>query len=97
MTEDTEKPPTQAVGVHGFEAFTAAPKPNWPVLAAYPPFQAFIEEREPNLAGINSVRYAMERGQAAYGEQGDLFLQAYLTWWEGKGHWRDEDPLVKGL
>ncbi|MGO4700289.1 hypothetical protein [Dyella sp. 2RAB6] len=93
MTDDTAKPPTQSVGVQGFEALSATPSPNWPALAAYPPFQAFVEELEPNLQAINSAQYAMERGRAAYGAKGEEFLREYVAWWERKGHWRGEDPL----
>lgn len=99
MSEESAKPPAQVLGVQGFVATVAKPSEphdpleKWHRLAAYPPFQAYIEEREPNLQGINSARYALERGQAAYAQDGDAFFQAYLAWWDEKAYWRGEDPL----
>lgn len=96
MTEGTAKPPVQAVGVQGFEAFTAKPAEaalDWRVLAQYPPFQMYVEEREHNALRINSAQYALERGQAAFAEHGADFIKGYLAWWEGKGYWRGEDPM----
>jgi hypothetical protein len=96
MSEDAQKPPAQAIGVEGFVALAtkpAEPALDWRVLAQYPPFQMYVEEREYNAQGINSAQYALERGQAAFAEHGEDFIKGYLAWWEGKGYWRGEDPM----
>lgn len=98
------KPPAQAMGVAGINgheeaeqaraAERAAGEFNYRKLAAYPPFQMYMEEREPDEAGINSAQYALERMDAAIGEVGfQMFLFKYRMWWENKGHWSGEDPL----
>lgn len=97
MTDESTKPAPQVVGVQGFVALesvpTEDPAARWLSLAAYPPFQMFIEEREPNVQQINSAQYALERGRAAFAEHGEDFMNGYLAWWEGKGYWRGENPM----
>ena len=98
------KPPAQAMGVAGINGHEEAEQARaaeraagvfeYRKLAAYPPFQMYMEEREPNEAGINSAQYALERMQAAIGDVGlQPFLDTYVTWWEGKGYWKGENPI----
>ncbi len=93
---DQEKPATQTVAAQGIEAKTTlgpAPGVDLGRLAKYPPFQAFIEELEPNVQGIPSDRFAFERGTAWLNASGEVWLDTYLRWWKDKGHWKGEDAL----
>ena len=60
----TDKPPPQILGVSGIAETPIVidrPKLNWAVVAALPPFQMFLAERDgPNQTGKNSQEWATE-------------------------------------
>lgn len=95
----SEKPPTQTFSPEGTDFTSVSVKQKAALdrlgrLPQHPPFQMFIEEREPNQAGIDGVQYAAERGVAAIGRMGeDAFIASYVAWWEGKGYWKSEHPF----
>ena len=92
------KPPAQVLGVAGIEA---APiiihdaKINWATVAALPPFQMFLAERDgPNQTGQNSQQWATGvamRLAAAVNDQ--ALFDEYAAWHAAKGYWPHETPL----
>ena len=92
------KPPPQVLGVAGI-----AEQPivihdaqiNWAVVAALPPFQMFLAERDgPNQAGKNSQEWATEVAMRLAASVGDEALfDAYAAWHEAKGYWPGETPM----
>lgn len=95
------KPPTQYAGVVGIEPkpieLTPAPEQrvNWRALAALPPFQMFLAERDgPNQTGKNSQEWATEVAMRLAASVGDEALfGAYSAWHEAKGYWPGETPM----
>ena len=91
------KPPAQVLGVSGIEATPIIhdAKINWALVAALPPFQMFLAERDgPNQTGKNSQEWATAvamRLGAAVGDQ--ALFDAYAAWHEAKGYWPNETPL----
>ena len=96
-----EKPPTQVAGVVGIApkpiVLTPAPEQrvNWRALAALPPFQMFLAERDgPNQTGKNSQEWATEVAMRLGSAVGDKALfDAYAAWHKAKGYWPNETPL----
>lgn len=92
------KPPAQVLGVAGIEA---APiiihdaKINWATVAALPPFQMFLTERDgPNQTGKNSQEWATGVAMHLAATTSDTALfDAYCAWHEAKGYWPNETPL----
>ena len=92
------KPPPQVLGVSGIAEQPIVihdAKINWALVAALPPFQMFLAERDgPNQTGKNSQEWAtgvaMRLG-AAVGDQ--ALFDAYAAWHEAKGYWPGETPL----
>ena len=92
------KPPAQVLGVSGIEA---APiiihdaKINWAMVAALPPFQMFLAERDgPNQTGQNSQQWATDvamRLAAAVNDQ--ALFDEYAAWHAAKGYWPNETPM----
>ena len=98
MTTQQQKPPTQTAGVVGIEPKPIVldqPKTNWAAVAALPPFQMFLAERDgPNQTGKNSHEWATEvavRLAASVSES--ALLDEYSTWHKAKGYWPGETPL----
>ena len=95
------KPPTQIAGVVGNEPkpieLTPAPtqRINWRAIAALPPFQMFLAERDgPNQTGKNSQEWATEVAMRLGAAVGDKALfDAYAAWHEAKGYWPGETPM----
>lgn len=92
------KPPPQILGVSGIAETPIVldqPKINWAVVAALPPFQMFLAERDgPNQTGKNSHEWATEvavRLATALGD--DALMGAYCAWHQAKGYWSGETPL----
>lgn len=91
------KPEPIRVSAKGIEAKPVtmnAPEPavDWRKLAAHPPFQMFVHERNPNAEGINSERWAFEYIERFVREvDADTLLQNYIEWHAEKGYWPDED------
>ena len=102
MTESTAlaapKPPPQVLGVSGI-----AEQPiviheaaiNWALVAALPPFQMFLAERDgPNQTGKNSQEWATGvalKMAAAVNDQ--ALFDEYAAWHATKGYWPNETPL----
>ena len=94
----TEKPPAQYAGVVGIEPKPIVldqPKTNWAAVAALPPFQMFLVERDgPNQTGKNSQEWATEVAMRLGSAVGDKALfDAYAAWHEAKGYWPGETPM----
>ena len=94
----TDKPPPQILGVSGIAETPIVldqPKINWAVVAALPPFQMFLAERDgPNQTGKNSQEWATGvamRLAAAVNDQ--ALFDEYAAWHEAKGYWPGETPL----
>ena len=92
------KPPPQTLGVSGIAETPIVldqPKINWAVVAALPPFQMFLAERDgPNQTGKNSQEWATGvamRLAAAVNDQ--ALFDEYAAWHEAKGYWPNETPL----
>lgn len=95
-----DKPPTQSVGVTGFDNFATPadnrPLINWGVVAALSPFQMFIREcmeadnclpspQDLHMATGPYILQCLDK----YTEQG--FFQKYVDWHKAKGQWPNED------
>ena len=92
------KPPPQVLGVAGI-----AEQPivihdaqiNWALVAALPPFQMFLAERDgPNQTGKNSQEWATGvamRLAAAVNDQ--ALFDEYAAWHTSKGYWPGETPM----
>ena len=93
------RPPTQVAGVIGIEAAPVtmheAPPIDWGRVAALPPFQMFLAERDgPNQTGKNSQEWATGvamRLAAAVNDQ--ALFDEYAAWHEAKGYWPNETPM----
>ncbi len=95
MTET--KPPPIIIAPGGIEAKpvnTTDEAPNIGWLCRYPPYQMYVEEREPNLVGLPADVYAQQRTQQAM-TRGELpmWLERYVAWHAAKGYWKGENPL----
>ena len=97
------KPPPQVLGVSGIAEQPIVihdAKINWALVAALPPFQMFLAERDgPNQTGKNSQEWATEvamRLAAAVNDQ--ALFDEYAAWHGAKGYWPNETPMgaVKG-
>ena len=92
------KPPPQVLGVSGIAEQPIVihdPKINWAMVAALPPFQMFLAERDgPNQTGKNSQEWATEVAMRLGASVGDKALfYAYAAWHEAKGYWPGETPM----
>ena len=94
----TDKPPPQILSVSGIAETPIVfnqPKLNWAMVAALPPFQMFLAERDgPNQTGKNSQEWATEvamRLAAAVNDQ--ALFDEYAAWHAAKGYWPHETPL----
>lgn len=93
------KPPPQVLGVSGIaEQPILMPTPqlvNWAQVAALPPFQMFLAERDgPNQTGKNSQEWATGvamRLAASVGD--DALFGEYAAWHTAKGYWPGETPM----
>ena len=93
MTET--KPPPIIVGVQGFNATRSGAEPRKQIqnLCRLPTFQMWIEEGEPNHAGIRADQYAAERAMRRFAARGiDATLDEYERWHAAKGAWPNETP-----
>lgn len=92
-----DKPPTQAVGVHGFAAFESKPAAPtgiyWSALVELPPFQMFAVEKAKRAPGEVTqwlpgwLQSEVER----FGEQ--AVFDSYAQWHSDKGYWPAETPM----
>ena len=92
------KPPPQVLGVSGIAEQPLVihdAKINWAMVAALPPFQMFLAERDgPNQTGKNSQEWATGVALRLAASVGDEALfDAYAAWHEAKGYWPNETPL----
>ena len=92
------KPPPQVLGVSGIAEQPIVihdAKINWAMVAALPPFQMFLAERDgPNQTGKNSQEWATGVAMRLAASVGDEALfGAYSAWHEAKGYWPNETPL----
>ena len=95
------KPPTQTAGVVGIEPkpieLTPAPtqRVNWRAIAALPPFQMFLAERDgPNQTGKNAQEWATGVATHLAATTSDTALfDDYCAWHTAKGYWPNETPL----
>ena len=92
------KPPPQVLGVSGIAEQPIVihdPKINWAMVAALPPFQMFLAERDgPNQTGKNSHEWATETAmRLAAAVNDNALLDEYSTWHKAKGYWPGETPL----
>lgn len=92
------KPPPQVLGVSGIAEQPIVihdPKINWALVAALPPFQMFLAERDGlNQTGKNSQEWATEVAMRLAAAMGDKALfDAYAAWHEAKGYWPGETPM----
>lgn len=93
------KPPPRTLGVSGIaEQPILMPTPqlvNWALVAALPPFQMYLAEREgPNQTGKNSQEWATGvamRLAASVGD--DALFGEYAAWHQAKGYWPNETPF----
>ena len=96
------KPPPQVLGVSGIAEQPIVihdAKINWAMVAALPPFQMFLAERDgPNQTGKNAQEWATGVAMRLGAEMGDKALfDAYCAWHEAKGYWPGETPLGQAL
>ena len=92
------KPPPQVLGVSGIAEQPIVihdAKINWALVAALPPFQMFLAERDgPNQTGQNSQQWATGVAMRLAASTGDEALFGeYAAWHEAKGYWPNETPL----
>ena len=91
-----QKPPPIIVAPAGIEALRtqANDQTDLAWLCRYPPYQMYVEEREPNLVGAPADVYAQQRTQQA-AQRGELlqWLEQYVAWHAAKGYWEGENPL----
>lgn len=92
------KPPPQVLGVAGIAEQPIVihdAKINWAMVAALPPFQMFLSERDgPNQTGKNSQEWATGVAMRLGATMGDKALfDAYAAWHEAKGYWPGETPM----
>lgn len=94
---DALKPPPIVVAPSGIEAkpvHTPDGQLDLARLCRYPPYQMYVEEREPNFVGMPADAYAQQRTQQAI-HRGELpqWLEKYVAWHSAKGYWKGEDPI----
>lgn len=92
------KPPPQVLGVSGIAEQPIVihdPKINWAMVAALPPFQMFLAERDgPNQTGKNSQEWATGVAMRLAASAGDdALFGEYAAWHEAKCYWPNETPL----
>ena len=92
------KPPPQVLGVAGIAEQPIVihdAKINWAMVAALPPFQMFLAERDgPNQTGKNSQEWATGVALRLAASVGDEVLFGdYAAWHEAKGYWPNETPM----
>ena len=92
------KPPPQVLGVSGIAEqpiIIHDAKINWATVAALPPFQMFLAERDgPNQTGKNAQEWATGVAAHLAATTSDTALfDAYCAWHEAKGYWPNETPL----
>lgn len=92
------KPPPQVLGVSGIAEQPIVihdAKINWAMVAALPPFQMFLTERDgPNQTGKNSQEWATGVAMRLAASAGDKALfDEYEAWHEAKGYWPGETPM----
>lgn len=92
------KPPPQVLGVSGIAEQPIVihdAKINWAMVAALPPFQMFLAERDgPNQTGKNSQQWATGVAMRLAASVGDEALFGeYAAWHQAKGYWPNETPL----
>lgn len=92
------KPPPQVLGVSGIAEQPIVihdAKINWAMVAALPPFQMFLAERDgPNQTGKNAQEWATGVAVRLAASVGDEALFAeYAAWHEAKGYWPNETPM----
>ena len=92
------KPPPQVLGVSGIAEQPIVihdAKINWAVVAALPPFQMFLAERDgPNQTGKNSQEWATGVAmRLAASTSDEALFDAYAAWHEAKGCWPNETPM----
>lgn len=92
------KPPPQILGVSGIAETPIVldqPKLNWAMVAALPPFQMFLAERDgPNQTGKNSQEWATEVAiRLATAVNDHALFGEYAAWHAAKGYWPNETPL----
>ena len=97
----SEKPPTQGVGVTGFNADLYASdevKINWPLLMTLPKFQMYCVELSRRHHGeVELWIGGFVKDRVMEGEK--AFFQAYCDWHDQKGYWKQETPygeLIEG-
>lgn len=97
-----EKPPTQGVGVTGFNADLYAvdeKKIDWPFLMAQPKFQMYCVELSRKHHGEVEIWLGpFVQDELIKGEK--VFFQAYCDWHDKKGYWKNEDyygNLINGV
>lgn len=92
------KPPPQVLGVSGIAEqpiIIHDAKINWATVAALPPFQMFLAERDgPNQTGKNAQEWATGVATHLAAATSDTALfDAYCAWHTAKGYWPGETPL----
>ena len=90
--QTSEKPPTQGVGVSGFQADVYAAdekKIDWPHLMAQPKFQMYCVELSRRHHGeVELWIGGFVKDKVIEGEQ--TFFQQYCNWHDQKGYWKNE-------
>lgn len=93
------KPPPRTLGVSGIaEQPILMHTPqcvNWAQVAALPPFQMFLAERDgPNQTGKNSHEWATGVAmRLAAAVSDEALLGEYSAWHQAKGYWPGESPM----
>lgn len=92
-----EKPPTQGVGVQGFNAFaTPADEPpptNWNALVQLPAFGMFIAERPRFRGEVNPSTIGDYLKSIEHKREFDVLYTDYCKWHAEKGYWPNETPM----
>lgn len=92
-----EKPPTQGVGVSGFQSDVYAAdekKIDWPHLMAQPKFQMYcVELSRRNHGEVELWIGGFVKDKLMEGES--VFFDQYCTWHDKKGYWKNEDYFGK--
>ena len=101
MSIQSEKPPTQGVGVTGFNADLYASdevKIDWSLLMKLPKFQMYCVELSRRQHGeVELWIGGFVKDRVIEGEK--AFFQAYCDWHDQKGYWKQETPygeLIEG-
>lgn len=93
MTDQT-KPEPIVIGVSGFKALDAEPKPqdfvDWGFLFGLPPFEMYLSEKVGNQNRLMWQDWLLKE-LANKDEQ--AVYQAYADWHANKGYWVNETPL----